>query len=131
MALSLWVPLIESSSIIDKILRFCYPTKDATFDEIAEIYQVAEAMHKYLMEDVTNRLPSELRRFTEEHPLRAFVIACVMGWKEEAAFASKKVLEGPLSIQDEDDIPELRHLGSVKNISPPSQVPSAALGQDK
>ncbi len=108
------VPLIESSSIIDKILRFCYPTKDATFDEIAEIYQVAEAMHKYLMEDVTNRLPSELRRFTEEHPLRAFVIACVMGWKEEAAFASKKVLEGPLSIQDEDDIPELRHLGSVK-----------------
>ncbi|KAK0243821.1 hypothetical protein EDD85DRAFT_175782 [Armillaria nabsnona] len=108
------VPLTESSSIIDKILRFCYPTKDATFDDIAEIYEVAEAMHKYLMEDVTNRLPSELRRFAEVQPLRTFVIACAVGWKEEAEFASKKVLEGPLSIQDEDDIPELKHLGSVK-----------------
>ncbi|KAK0445739.1 hypothetical protein EV421DRAFT_1794562 [Armillaria borealis] len=108
------VPLTESSSIIDKILRFCYPIKDATFDKIAEIYLVAEAMHKYLMEDVTNRLPSELRRLTEVQPLRAFVVACAVGWKEEAAFASKKVLEGPLLIQDEEDIPELKHLGSVK-----------------
>ncbi|KAK0187683.1 hypothetical protein F5146DRAFT_721676 [Armillaria mellea] len=100
------VPLSEESNIMGKVLRFCYPTFDASFDDIFEVYQVAEAMHKYLMEDVTNRLPSELRKLSYKFPLHAFVVACKLDWREEAELAANKVLALPL-LPNNDDIPEL------------------------
>ncbi|PBK75262.1 hypothetical protein ARMSODRAFT_513887 [Armillaria solidipes] len=100
------VPLTEESKIMDKVLRFCYPTFDASFNDVSEVYQVAEAIHKYLMEDVTNRLPSELRAFSDKCPLHAFVIACKLDWREEAELAASKVLARPL-LADKEDIPEL------------------------
>lgn len=111
------VPLIEESKIIDKVLRFCYPTFDASFNYVSEVYQVAEAMHKYLMEDVTNRLPNELRLLSNKYPLHAFVIACKLEWREEAEFAVSQVLARPL-LADKDDIPEfdLATLGIVHRL---------------
>ncbi len=100
------VPLTEESKIMDKVLWFCYPTFDASFNDVSEVYQVAEAMHKYLMDDVTNRLPSELRKFSDKCPLHAFVIAWKLDWREEAELAASKVLAGPL-LADKEAIPEL------------------------
>ncbi|KAK0221467.1 hypothetical protein IW262DRAFT_1493280, partial [Armillaria fumosa] len=99
------VPLTEESKIIDKVFQFCYLTFDASFNYVSEVYQVAEAMHKYLMEDVTKRLPSELRMLSDKCPLHAFVIACKLEWREDAEFAASHVLARPL-LADKDYIPE-------------------------
>ncbi|KAG7445589.1 uncharacterized protein BT62DRAFT_841763, partial [Guyanagaster necrorhizus] len=86
------VYLTEGSNIVDKVLRFCYPIPDPSFADVSEIYQVAEATHKYLMNDVTNRLPSQLRNFVSIYPLHTFVVACKLNWKREVDIAASKVL---------------------------------------
>ncbi|KAK0487825.1 hypothetical protein IW261DRAFT_646455 [Armillaria novae-zelandiae] len=82
------VRLGEESKIMDEVLRFCYPTFDASFNYVSEVYQVAEVMHKYLMDGVTNRLPSELKMLSEKRPLHAFVVDCKLDWREDAKFAA-------------------------------------------
>ncbi|KAK0445724.1 hypothetical protein EV421DRAFT_2080105 [Armillaria borealis] len=111
------VPMAEDGETIGQILRFCYPIKDPSFEEISALYRVMVVMaRKYLMEDLVIRARSELRKFSDAEPLRVFAIAYAMGWKEEATTAANMVLERPSSAKDDDDIPELDLLQSPRII---------------
>ncbi|KAK0462050.1 uncharacterized protein EV420DRAFT_1528492 [Desarmillaria tabescens] len=111
------VPMAEDGEIIDQILRFCYPTKDPSFGDISALYRVMVVMaRKYIMEDVVIRARSELRKFSNDEPLRVFAIAYAMGWKDEAKAAANRVLKRPLLTNDDDDIPELDLLQSPRII---------------
>ncbi|KAK0504375.1 hypothetical protein EDD18DRAFT_1133345 [Armillaria luteobubalina] len=113
------IPMDEDGQTIEKILRFCYPTKDPSFKDISEMYHVLVTMaRKYLMENVALRTRSELHRFCESGttPLQVFAIAYAMGWKQEAAVAAEKVIERRLLTLEDDDIPELDILESPRII---------------
>ncbi|KAK0187692.1 hypothetical protein F5146DRAFT_1060180 [Armillaria mellea] len=111
------VPMTEDGETISQILRFCYPIKDPSFEEISALSRVMVVMaRKYLMEDVVIRARTELRKFSDAEPLRVFVIAYAMGWKEEATTAANTVIERPSSAKDDDDIPELDLLQSPRII---------------
>ncbi|KAK0243831.1 hypothetical protein EDD85DRAFT_805646 [Armillaria nabsnona] len=111
------VPMAEDGESIGQILRFCYPVKDPSFEEISALHRVMVVMaRKYLMEDLVIRARTELRKFSDAEPLRVFAIAYAMGWKEEATTTANMVIERPSSAKDDDDIPELDLLQSPRII---------------
>ncbi|KAK0221474.1 hypothetical protein IW262DRAFT_1374055 [Armillaria fumosa] len=113
------IPMDEDVQIIEKILRFCYPTKDPSFKDASEMYHVLVTMaQKYLMEDVALRIRNELHRFCQSgtKPLQVFAIAYAMGWRQEAAVAAEKAIKRPLLTLEDDDIPELDILESPRII---------------
>ncbi|KAK0462049.1 uncharacterized protein EV420DRAFT_1528489 [Desarmillaria tabescens] len=113
------IPMAEDGQTVEKILRFCYPTKDPSFKDVPELYHVLVTMtRKYGMEDVALRIRTELRRFCDsgKDPLRVFAIAYAMGWKQEAAAAAQTAIQRPLLTPEDDDILELDILGSPRII---------------
>ncbi len=111
------VPMAEDGETIGHILRFCYPVKDPSFEEISALHRVIVVMaRKYLTEDLVIRARTELRKFFNAEPLRVFAIAYAMGWKEEATTAANMVIERPSSAKDDNDIPELNLLQSPRII---------------
>ncbi|KAJ3543578.1 hypothetical protein NM688_g5839 [Phlebia brevispora] len=90
-------PLIrvtEDSKTMDVFLRCCYPVPNPTLDisQLATVYGTGD---KYNVEAVKQHAVSELSRFTPQplYCLRAYVLACHFGLRDEAKRAARQTLE--------------------------------------
>ncbi|KAI0731939.1 hypothetical protein C8Q72DRAFT_819884 [Fomitopsis betulina] len=86
------IALQEESSVLNRLLRFCYPIPKRAIHNIDTLSPVLAASIKYAMDGVTAMLREELRRLATEYPLRAFCLAVLHGFVPEAKHAAKASL---------------------------------------
>lgn len=87
------IPVSEDSKTLEKVLLFCYPGSDPTFDALSDVQYVLAAMLKY---DMREAAKTHVARFVEGEPLRVFAIACRYRWVDVAGLAAKELLKHPL-----------------------------------
>lgn len=85
------VEVSEDSLTLDHLLRYCYPARDPVTTDLALLDRVLGAATKYALEAVPAfELASlNLRRFVEDQPLQAFVVAYRHSCEDEALLAAK------------------------------------------
>ncbi|KAJ3544088.1 hypothetical protein NM688_g5779 [Phlebia brevispora] len=88
------VRVTEDSKIMDAFLRCCYPVPHSTLG-IEQLVAVYTAGDKYAVEAVKRHVVNELSRYIPqtEHSLRAYLLACHFGLRDEMERAAKQTLE--------------------------------------
>ena len=89
------VQVVESSQILDILLRLCYPVANPKLTGVQIISHVLEAARKYLMESLAEDLHALFMARTEEEPFQAYAIAAIHGWKPEMIHAAHLSLRLP------------------------------------
>ncbi|KAJ7140786.1 hypothetical protein C8R44DRAFT_237366 [Mycena epipterygia] len=101
----------EDSTVIDKLLRFCYPCADPIIETLDELHTVIAAMMKYEMHEVVKRARQRLRSFAKSDPVAVFAISCRWGWEDLAKTAARASLALPLRKFDKkSSVKELKDL---------------------
>ncbi|KAJ3544092.1 hypothetical protein NM688_g5781 [Phlebia brevispora] len=88
------VHVTEDSKTMDVFLRCCYPILRPSLD-ISHLAAIHRAADKYDAEAVEQHVVSELSRYIQqtEHSLRAYILACHFGLRDEAKRAARQTLE--------------------------------------
>jgi hypothetical protein len=90
----------EQSTILDSMLRFCYPCADPTFSSLDEICEVIAAMAKHSFEDSTVMRSAAVMlltpKFLNESPVRVFAIGCKYGWQDVVEAAARATGKQPM-----------------------------------
>ncbi|EIN03877.1 hypothetical protein PUNSTDRAFT_93626 [Punctularia strigosozonata HHB-11173 SS5] len=90
------VALTEPASVLDALLRLCYPLKDPQFSLFDQVTAALEGAMKYEMDEARDMLRGKLKEWAEKAPVRAFAVACRYRWKDEAERAARAALRVPL-----------------------------------
>lgn len=90
------VTLTEDSKTLDALFRFCYPCIPPGLNSLSDVYPLLQAADKYDMELIAIQIRRIWKKLATLDPLRAFAIACKMGWAEEARFAARLSLREPV-----------------------------------
>lgn len=95
------VPMMEPCTVVEQLLRFCYPSLNGAVQDFKMLRQLFAAADKYDMKGVNAQLCYILRyQFLDKEPFRAYSLACIYGLEEEAKLAAKQTLlhthPGPL-----------------------------------
>ncbi|TFY52019.1 hypothetical protein EVJ58_g10249 [Rhodofomes roseus] len=70
------VPMSESSTVVDGLLRFCYPANRRLQEmKLDDVLVLLPAARKYTMDQMVEYIISMLRNFTEGAPLRIYCVA--------------------------------------------------------
>lgn len=83
------IPVPESSSTLDYLLRICYPIPDPTITNVQDIGGVLEAALKYEMEQATLMTKKVLREAIKIDPLEVFAVACRLNLEDDALTAAR------------------------------------------
>lgn len=86
------VTILEPSTVIDTLLRTCYPLPRPTFASLDTLKPVLAAAHKYQMEGVLELLKEELSKHAHLAPLRVYVIAMRFDRPDAAGVAARHFL---------------------------------------
>ncbi|KAI0694567.1 hypothetical protein C8T65DRAFT_666600 [Cerioporus squamosus] len=106
---ALVIPIPEHSSVLDPLLRTCYPPPHPTFPSLDLLKSVLAVAHKYQMEGVQEYLTKELLEHARTAPLRAYVIAVRFDMHHAAEVAARHFLG--LKVAD-DYVPELEDMSA-------------------
>lgn len=90
------VKITEDSHTLELLFAFCYPMEDPTLQDIDDTRAVLEAAHKYQMDAIATRARASWSAVAGVDALKAFAIACGMGWEEEARIAARLTLDRPI-----------------------------------
>ncbi|KAJ6594822.1 hypothetical protein B0H19DRAFT_1096844 [Mycena capillaripes] len=90
------VTVQEDSSVMDKLLRFCYPCPAPVIDTLDELHIIIEAMMKYQMFEIAKETEGILLSFARANPVAVFAISCRFGWEGAAKAAARESLALPL-----------------------------------
>ncbi|KAI0352391.1 hypothetical protein OH77DRAFT_1428686 [Trametes cingulata] len=101
------VKLQEKSSVLDRLLRMCYPVAHRPFVSLDELQPVIHAAHKYRMQGVMEDLEARLLEFADMYPLRVYAIAIRYEMQDETVrTAARHFLAHPWK-PSADLIPEI------------------------
>ncbi|KAI8982747.1 hypothetical protein BD414DRAFT_83050 [Trametes punicea] len=104
------IPLSESSTVLETVLRLIYPMAEPVIQSLDDIAPALEMSRKYDLSVPLDRLRRRLVApdFLESSPLRVYGIATRFEFMEEARIASRAMLHTSLS----DQIPheDLKHI---------------------
>lgn len=101
------VKLEENSSVLDRLLRLCYPGNAPRIEDLDELRPVIRAAIKYDMQEVLSTLKENLRSFAETMPVRVYAVALRFGFEEETREAARAFLARPV---ESADVPELAEI---------------------
>ncbi|EIN13534.1 hypothetical protein PUNSTDRAFT_15879, partial [Punctularia strigosozonata HHB-11173 SS5] len=87
------IPVTENSSILNALLRICYPIPDPTVSQPMDLYQLVITADKYHLPAVTNWARERLLAVARDQPLAAYAAACCLGWNPEAKLSAKEALK--------------------------------------
>ncbi|EPT05133.1 hypothetical protein FOMPIDRAFT_7824, partial [Fomitopsis schrenkii] len=104
------IALQEGFSLLDMLLRLCYPIPKLPINSIDTLAPVMAASIKYAMNGVTAMLREDLRRLSGEFPLRAFCLAVQHGFVPEAKHAAKASLVVRRRKLCSSSVPELQRV---------------------
>ncbi|KAJ7657355.1 hypothetical protein DFH06DRAFT_1473317 [Mycena polygramma] len=107
------ITISEDSTVMDALLRFCYPCAAPDIRSLDKLHRVIEAMVKYQMFDLVPEVQRSLRKFAPTHSVAVFSIACRFGWEGEAKAAATESLAFPVRKFDNPKqaaVKELKHL---------------------
>lgn len=95
------IPVSEPSSVLDLLLRFCYPITvidQPTVGTLDDVVAVLEASRKYGMDRVEKCVLEILvePRFVKQEPMRVYGIACRFRLDDEARIAARYTLRRKL-----------------------------------
>ena len=82
------VDLTDPPRVLELILRFIYPCPPPVIDDLALLSEVLVLADKYDIEAARSRLRPSLMKFAKTEPLRAYAIACRLGFEDEMKIAS-------------------------------------------
>lgn len=78
----------EDSTVLDPLLRLCYPTTDPIFADLKDVRLVLAAAMKYQMTEACTLLKKQLRSYIDDQPLRVWASACFLRLEDEARAAA-------------------------------------------
>nr|VWO94656.1 DNA ligase (EC [Ganoderma boninense] len=78
----------EDSTVLDPLLRLCYPVTDPVFADLKDVRLVLAAAMKYQMTEACTLLKKQLRSYMDDQPLRVWASACLLRFEEEAKAAA-------------------------------------------
>ncbi|KAI0084877.1 hypothetical protein BDY19DRAFT_968587 [Irpex rosettiformis] len=108
------VPLEEGSITVARLLRLCYPFGSPQLGTLDDVSNLLNTCEKYQMHRLAEKLvSSELAKFVDTNPLRAYILACRANSLQEARRAAYRCLV--LSLEDiiASAEPEIRHLSAL------------------
>ena len=82
------VNLTDPPRVLELILRFIYPCPPPVIDDLTLLSEVLFLADKYDIEAARSRLRPSLMKFAKTEPLRAYAIACRLGFEDEMKIAS-------------------------------------------
>ncbi|KAI0738449.1 hypothetical protein C8Q80DRAFT_1275452 [Daedaleopsis nitida] len=85
------ISVSESSEVLEKLFRLCYPVDDPPMKTIEEVRSILEAAMKYQMSEAVKITKRKLLALASTDPLRVYCVACQFGLEEEASAAAKEV----------------------------------------
>lgn len=92
------VDMEESNSVLDKLLRFCYPVDEPLLDDTKLALDLLSATIKYDMDGPTSRVKRIIMSpsVIAENPLLIYSASCKLGLADEAKLAAKISLRYPM-----------------------------------
>jgi BTB/POZ domain len=104
------IPVSESSTVLDTLLRFVYPIPDPTITSFEELAPVLEAAIKYDFIAVINALRKQLisPHLLQTSPIRVYALACRYELDEESKIASRYTLG--INMFDGPPMEDLRYI---------------------
>ena len=108
------VPLDESGVTVGRLLRLCYPYNSPQLDTLEDVSILLDTCEKYQMHRLAEKLvSSELAKFVDMNPLRAYILACRANSLQEA----RRAAFGCLALAQNEIIasaePGIRHLSGL------------------
>ncbi|KAI0738423.1 hypothetical protein C8Q80DRAFT_1205149 [Daedaleopsis nitida] len=86
------VDVLESSAVLDPLLRICYPPPHPRLSSLEDLKPVIAAAHKYQMDGVLEVLKEQLSKHAQTVPLRAYVFALSLDMQDAAGSAARHFL---------------------------------------
>ncbi|EED83651.1 predicted protein [Postia placenta Mad-698-R] len=87
------VPIVETSTIMQPLLRLCYPIGIPQQDDVELLISLLPSAEKYKMERAIWTIQSRWADFAVVQPLRAFLLAAARQWMQPAMDAIKQLLK--------------------------------------
>ncbi|KIN96748.1 hypothetical protein M404DRAFT_927412 [Pisolithus tinctorius Marx 270] len=89
------VPLSETGSALDALLRLIYPLTTPKLDSVGDIKALVAAVVKYdLIEPAIYRATNLIiRQYLQSSPVSLYAIACLCGWRNLAERAARETLK--------------------------------------
>ncbi|KZP14253.1 hypothetical protein FIBSPDRAFT_690376, partial [Athelia psychrophila] len=89
------ITLAEPASIINHLLRCCYPLTDIggiNFENVDDLFAVVQAARKYDVVVVDAIARSAITAFTSSRPMDVYAIAVQCKWEKKARYAARQCL---------------------------------------
>ena len=75
------VNLSEDSIVLGQLLRFIYPVANPQLSNLKDIFGVASAASKYMIDYLTEEVKKQFNALAQAEPLKAYTLACsVWAW---------------------------------------------------
>lgn len=97
----------ESSDVLERLFRLCYPIDDPVLETIGEVSSTLEAAMKYQMAEAFKITKRRLLTLAPMDPLRVYAVACRFGLEEEASAAAAEVLKQKTQDRYVEELEEL------------------------
>ena len=78
------IDVVETSEVLDPLLRLSYPIADPVFADFQDVRPVLGAAIKYQMEEATSVMKKQLMSYIADQPLRVWAVACLLHLEDEA-----------------------------------------------
>ena len=91
------VDVSEDSETLQQLLQFCYPTPDPEIRSLQGVQAVLEAVNKYEIDSIKERIAKGLEAFIDDSALRVYAIAHRYKLERQVRLAAKQLLQQPLS----------------------------------
>jgi hypothetical protein len=89
------IPVPEHSSIMDSLMRFCYPIKRPALSTLTEVRDVLDSATSYDVTLAIGALQNKLLTYAEEFGLQVYCIACRNNLEEVARAAAEFAVREP------------------------------------
>lgn len=86
----------ESSTVLDPLLRFCYPTATPTLTELTILMPLYDAIDKYCMEPLLKMVEGALISAVDQNPMVAYAFGCRHHLQPVITAAAKASLNTPI-----------------------------------
>ncbi len=88
------VEMEEDSTVLDIMLRLCYPGPDPRVTKLAQLTSILRVVEKYDLDGVVEKMGRDYAALAdiEGEPVEAFAMACRYRWKEVALTAARASL---------------------------------------
>ncbi|OBZ73994.1 hypothetical protein A0H81_06318 [Grifola frondosa] len=102
------IPVTETSTVLENLLRLCYPIDDPLLVDIESVRATLEAAMKYDMQEAIKLTKTRLINFIHTAPLRVYAIACRLLLEDVALASANEVVRKKVQagfVPEMDEIP--------------------------